>query len=98
MKNSIPSPASNEVDMSQIRTLHKWLSYNRYTIFGYGGGVYLPWGLILFVMTILAVVFAPYMIYVLYRNGKRGWVVFFGVIVGIPLIFAFLHTGNDVLN
>jgi hypothetical protein len=43
-------------------------------------------------------VFAPYMLFVLHSNGKRGWLVTFAVMVGVPLPFAFLETGNVVLD
>lgn len=98
MLKEISGNSNNDLDISQIRTLHKWLSYNRYTIFGYGGGFYIPWGFVLGIMTLLAVVFAPYMLYVLYKNGKRGWLVFFGISVGIPIVLAFINTGNDVVD
>ncbi len=49
-------------------------------------------------VTILAIVFGPYVLFVLYKNGKRGWLITFAVMVGIPIPFAFLSTGNIVLN
>ncbi len=86
-----------QLDVAQLRRLHRWLSYNRYTIFIYGGGLYLLVPTLL-VLIVLAIVFAPYMLFVLYKNGKRGWLIFFGVLVGIPTVLAFSSTDNIVLS
>lgn len=86
------------VDAAQLRRLYHWLSYNRYTIFLYGGGIYLPWALILLALIVLAAVFAPYLLYVLYKNGNHGWLAAFAIMVGIPVVLAFLSTGNAILD
>ncbi|HEY9166744.1 MAG TPA: hypothetical protein VIS48_11340 [Candidatus Kryptonia bacterium] len=82
--------------------LHYWLSYNRYTILLYGGGFVIPRGVFIpvsiIILTILAVTFAPYMLYVLYKNHNRGWIISFVVVVGIPTVLAFLSTGNVILD
>ena len=39
-----------------------------------------------------------YMVYVLYNKRKRGWLISCGILVGIPLPFAFLSTGSIVFK
>lgn len=87
-----------DIDVDQMRRLHYWLSYNRYSIFIYGGGFFLPVIPILIVLIVLAVVFAPYMLYVLYTNRKRGWIITFAIMVGIPVPFAFLSTSSIIID
>jgi hypothetical protein len=87
-----------DIDLAQMRRLHYWLSYNRYSIFIYGGGFFLPAVPILLALILLAIVFAPYMLYVLYKNRKHGWLVAFAIMVGIPLPFAFLSTGSVIID
>lgn len=94
----LPGDRSSHINLPQVRRLYYWLSYNRYSIFVYGGLFYIPAAPILLLLTVLAGVFAPYMLYVLYRNGKRGWLVTFGIVVGIPVVLAFVPTGSDIFN
>lgn len=42
--------------------------------------------LFLFIAALVALIFAPYMLHVLYKENQKGWIIFFGVIVIIPLI------------
>ncbi|MBS4033872.1 MAG: hypothetical protein KGZ85_05365 [Ignavibacterium sp.] len=39
---------------------------------------------------ILAGVFIPYLIYVLLKEGRHGWIIFFNLMVVLPLIFSLL--------
>ncbi len=87
-----------DFDFALLRRLHYWLSYNRYTILLYGGGIFVPLLPIMLLLIVLAVLFAPYLLYVLYRNGKRGWILAFAIMVGIPTALAFVSTGNIVLD
>lgn len=96
--NITSNNSSSEIDLGQVRRLHQWLSSNRFTIFIYGALFILPTGIVLAILILLAVLFAPYMLFVLYRNGKRGWLIFFAVIVGIPIALAFLSTGNPGMD
>lgn len=99
MINNTVTESKSETNVAQLRRLHYWLSYNRYTVFIYGGGFYLPWAtIILPVLIVLAVVFAPYMLLVLYRSGRRGWLVFFAAIVGVPTVLAFLPIDDIVVS
>lgn len=86
-----------KMNLSQIRRLYYWLSYHRYTGFLYGGLLYVPYKVILFILVALAVVFAPYMLYVLYSNGRRGWLAAFAVVVGIPAVLAFVIPASGLV-
>lgn len=86
------------MNLPQVRRLYYWLSYNRFSAVLYGGLFYIPYLLVLVALIVLAVVFAPYVIYVLYENGKRGWLVTFGIVVGIPVVLAFVPTGSGMFN
>ncbi len=96
--NDTDGNPNSESNLARLRRLHYWLSYNRYTILIYGGGFYLSAGILMALLIPLAIIFAPYVLYVLFRNHKYGWLVFFAVLVGIPTGLAFLSTGNFVLD
>ncbi len=49
-------------------------------------------------MAVLAVVFAPYVLWVLCKNGKTGWLVTFAVVVGIPVGLEFVHVSDVVAS
>ena len=44
------------------------------------------WALCIFLMTAAAVIFAPFMLWVMYQERKFAWIAWFGVIVTVPLI------------
>lgn len=92
-KNTI-SRREGEMRASQLNRLYYWLSYHRFSIVLYGALYCLPWLLVFLAVVILALVFAPYMLYVLYKNGKRGWLVTFAAVVGVPIVLAFIPTGS----
>lgn len=50
------------------------------------------WAL-LFIFVAAAVLLMPYMLFVLYKLGKKGWIIFFNILVILPLlvIVIFLH-------
>ncbi|HYQ87862.1 MAG TPA: hypothetical protein VES59_11520 [Bacteroidota bacterium] len=82
-------PASPIPDL-RVRRLYHWLSYHRLTLFIYGAAFVYPPQWILAVLTFIAVIFVPYMIYVLYGLGKRGWLVLLAVMVGLPVGLTFV--------
>jgi len=82
-------PASPIPDL-RVRRLYHWLSYHRLTLFIYGAAFVYPPEWILWVLTIVAVIFAPYMIFVLHEQGKRGWLVLLAVMVGLPICLTFV--------
>jgi len=97
MKNA-SSPASENLDLDQLWRLHGLLSTNRITIIIYAAAFVVPPQLVLIILIVLAIAFAPYVLYVLYRSNKTGWILFFFIIVGLPLVFVFINTGIEVLN
>jgi hypothetical protein len=53
------------------------------------------WGLAIFLATVAALIFTPFMIYILYKERKFGWLIFFFILVILPLIIItafFLHS------
>ncbi len=44
------------------------------------------WGPAILLSTIAAVVFTPFMIYTLFKEKKFGWIIFFGILIILPLI------------
>ena len=54
------------------------------------------YGIAIYLVIIAAVLFTPYMLSVLFREKRFGWIIFFTVIVIIPLIMGFiLNIGNS---
>lgn len=94
MINDKVGNAGAELRVAKLRRLYYWLSYHRFTGFLYGGLLIVPWVVILVALIAAAVVFAPYMLFVLYKEGKRGWLIFFAVLVGGPVALTFIHTGS----
>lgn len=90
--------AKAEMRISKLKRLYYWLSYHRFTGVLYGGLLFVPWLLVLVALIALAVVFAPYMLLVLYKEGKRGWLIFFAVLVGAPVALTFIHTGSQMFD
>src|SRR5690606_6364808 len=43
----------------------------------------------LFVSGILAAVFVPFLIYVLLKEGRNGWIIFFNISVILPILFSY---------
>jgi hypothetical protein len=79
-----------EIELLQSYTLlrlHKYLNYN------FTGAAllivsYFIYANIIF-LTVAALVFTPFMLYDLYKENKKGWIITFLVMVGIPFL-AFL--------
>jgi hypothetical protein len=94
MNKSTPT-SKCETNVPQLRRLYRWLTYNRLTIFMYGGCFYLPPVIVLAFMALLAILFVPFVLFVLARNRKSGWLLFFAIIVGFPIELTFVSTGNS---
>ena len=73
-----------------LKRLHYWLKYEL------SSSVLLLlwwlWGLAIFLATAAALIFAPFMIYILYKERKFGWIIFFFLIVILPLILIIAFT------
>lgn len=50
----------------------------------------------LFIFVAAAVLFMPYMLYVLYKLDKKGWIIFFNILVILPLLVIVVFL-NDLL-
>ena len=74
----------------RLRRLYHWLTYHRLTIFVYGLSFYLPPFAILSFLTFIALAFAPYMLFVLFEQKKRGWIMAFVIMIGLPIGLTFM--------
>ena len=54
---------------------------------------FLPWlgSLFIILAIISSIVFTPYMLHILYKERKYGWIMFFAIIVIIPTLLNFIH-------
>lgn len=84
------SPAGEEAILPAV--------VHRFSAIMYGGLFYIPYLLVLVALIVLAVIFAAHVLYVLCKNSKRGWLLTFGIIVGIPVALAFVPTGSDMFS
>jgi hypothetical protein len=71
-------------------TLDRWLSYEGYQPLLWGGGFFLPVGLVAIVATLASVVFIPIMVRDLAVLGHRRWIVGWVVWVAIPSMLVLL--------
>ncbi|WKZ69440.1 MAG: hypothetical protein QY331_15875 [Melioribacteraceae bacterium] len=80
----------NEIDQhlsnNNLTRLSKYLNYQISTV-GLFVLSFLSFGFI-FLVTIAAIIFTPFMLYVLYKENKNGWIVFFIILVVIPFILS----------
>ena len=77
-----------------LRRLSYWLNYSLSSITLFWLSFFFNIALIIF--SIAAIIFAPFMLKVLYEERKWGWIIFFIVIVVLPLatVFIFLFKTN----
>lgn len=90
--------AEAELHVRKLRRLYYWLSYQRYTGVLYGGLLFVPWFIILVALIGIAAVFTPFMLFVLYKEDKKGWLIFFFILVGVPVALTFISTGSELLD
>ncbi len=87
------------VEVYSLRELLYWLQYEKHTWTLCAGGIYLPIGLILMLVTLLAIVFTPYMLWHLFKAKWYKSIVVFLIIVVLPFIaFQILEIENEVLS
>ncbi len=67
-----------------LERLSKYLNYHIATFALFIASWFVSFFLIL--ATLAALIFTPFMLYVLYKENQKGWIIFFGVIVIVPLI------------
>lgn len=85
-----------EIEISKdynVRKLKKWLNYELSTSmlfflnFAYGFS---------FILIILAaVIFTPFLLKTLYEEERFGWLIFFAIIVGLPLVSLLLFANSQ---
>ena len=80
-------PISGET--SRLQQLHRWLTIGGGSMMLGGSALILPMGIVMMVMLWGAVLFAPFMLWQLYQLQKRGWILGFLIVVGVPLIGSF---------
>ena len=65
-----------------------------------GGAVHKRWGrvfaysMLLPLLRVAAFTFAPYLLWVLFKEKRWGWLSFFAVLVGVPTVGAVLSQGS----
>jgi len=80
----------------RLRELHRWLTYEGASA-GLGGTAFVvPYGIIFLALKVAAVVFTPYLLLRLYQCGRYGWMIAFGLLVGVPAIMALANGGPGV--
>lgn len=75
---------------NNITRLQKFLNYEISSSLLYFLSFF-AFALILFASA-AAIIFTPYMLYVLYREKKKGWIILFAAVVIVPVIFLLLST------
>jgi len=76
-------------NVSRLENFYKYLNYE----VGSSGllfGLYLVPGLIAGILQLAAVMFTPYLLYVIYKEEKFGWFTTFIVIVLLPVLLLFV--------
>jgi len=92
MKNNITEIQFNTYHLSKLsKVLNYQLSTTLLFILWYSGGFSL------LAVTIAAILFSPYMLYVLYLENKNGWIIFFVVLVLLPIIAIILSSIFELL-
>ncbi|HUI31295.1 MAG TPA: hypothetical protein VLX91_13885 [Candidatus Acidoferrales bacterium] len=86
------------INVPQMQRLYRWLVYKRFTIVIYGLSFWAGPIIVAVVLAMLAILFAPYVLFVLYKNGKRGWLLSFAIIAGIPIALTFVPTQSSLIH
>lgn len=78
----------HETNLDHLYRLHRWMSFKLAVPVLIAAWFVIPIGLIVTSLRIAAVLLSPYILYVLVRQRRWGWVIGFLVTVGIPFILA----------
>lgn len=82
-----------------LSELQHWLQYGKHSWWMGVAVFWLPYGPILFVLKIIALVFTPYMLYHLYKAKWYKSVVVFLIVVLLPfLVTRIIDTGHYILD
>ena len=89
--NSTKNQFNTDYLSSLSRVLNYQLSTTVLLILMYAGGF------TLLGITVAAILFSPYMLYILYLEKKNGWIIFFVILVLIPIITIILFSVFELL-
>ena len=84
-------------DEYALRQLHHWLKYEGLLPFAGVGAFVIPYGLIMTALVAAAVLFAPYMLFQLWRARWVKTIVLFVVLVLVPVATSYLIESDDVI-
>ncbi len=68
----------------RLEKLSKYLNYEVSSSILYAGSFFFP--MFIIILFLAATIFTPFMLFVLYKEEKKGWIVSFAIIVLIPAI------------
>jgi hypothetical protein len=73
------------INFNSVSKLDQILNYQISTVVLFAMSFF--YGILLFVLGIAAVLFTPYMIYVLYNEKRFGYIISYGIMIISPLVF-----------
>ncbi|MDA3861603.1 MAG: hypothetical protein PF445_10285 [Melioribacteraceae bacterium] len=71
-------------NIQRLEKLYKYLNYEVSSSVLYIGSWFIP--IFIPLLILAAIVFTPFMLFVLYKENKKGWIIFFVVTTIIPII------------
>ena len=83
---------------ADLQRLHRWLSYELSTPLLLLAWFVLPGNLLLLALKMAAVAATPLILRTLYRAQRKGWIVAFLVVVGVPALGLLIPVENVVLE
>jgi predicted neutral ceramidase superfamily lipid hydrolase len=73
---------------NSLENFAKYLNYELSTSLLFFASLFA--GIFLILALIAAILFTPYMLYMLYKEKKNGWIIFYFLLVALPLIVIFI--------
>jgi hypothetical protein len=73
---------------NSLENFAKYLNYELSTSLLFFSSLFA--GIFLILALIAAILFTPYMLYMLYKEKKNGWIIFYFLLVALPLIVIFI--------
>lgn len=90
---------AESMDESSLRELYYWLQYEKHTWMLGGGIAWFPYGLIMLALSILAVLFTPFMLWHLFRAKWYKSIIVFFVVVILPFVISqFIPLESSVIG
>jgi hypothetical protein len=87
------------IEEHSLSQLQYWLQYEKHSWLAGAGIVWMPYGLIMMGLLILAILFSPFMLWHLYKaKWYKSISIFFAIVILPLIIFQFFGTGNDVAD